>query len=261
MPRFSAHLGYLFAERPLAERFAAARAAGFAAVEHPAPYAIPALQMRRLLADNRLRLVQLALPAGRPGEKGCTALPGREAEFRTSLQTALAYARAIDAPFVQVQSGLVTPGADKAAMWDTYLRNLDAACRAAEEVGLGVLIEPIGVATIADYFMDRPALAVEALQQVERPNLHMLFDAFHAAAGGVDPVAFLARHAGSVGHIHIADYPGRHQPGTGTLDFAALFTAAERAGYAGWFGCEYQPDGTTEDSLRWFAPFREPASP
>lgn len=260
MPRFSAHLGYMFAERPLAGRFAAARAAGFAAVEHPAPYGMPADEMRQLLARTGLRFIQLALPAGRPGEKGFAALAGREAEFCASMQTGLAYAQAVGAPFVQVQSGLIAEGADRARMWQTYLGNLDKGCRMAEEAGLGVLIEPIGAATIADYFMDRPALAVEALQTVKRPNLRILFDAFHAAVAAIDPGEFIARNAGSIGHIHIADHPGRHEPGTGTLDFAALFAAAEKAGYEGWFGCEYKPSGTTEASLGWFAPFREPAS-
>ena len=257
MPRFSAHLGYMFTEHPLRDRFAAARRAGFPAVEHPSPYAIPAAELCALLDAEGLAFVQFALPAGAgKGEKGFAAIPGREAEFLASVDAGLDYAAEAGAQFVQLQSGVIPPGADTSRLWDTYVGNLRAATAQAAERGLTVLIEPIGAATIAGYFMDRSDLALRALDEAGAPNARLLFDVFHSTVAGVDPVGFVRAHAGRIGHLHIADHPGRHQPGTGTIDFSALFAAVGQVGYAGFIGCEYIPDGSTEGSLGWYAPYR-----
>ncbi len=259
MLRFSAHLGYLFTELPLADRFAAAAKAGFGAVEHPGPYELPASQLRALLADAGVEFVQLALPAGdaKLGEKGFAALPGREEEFLTSVRIGIEYAVAAGAHFIQVQSGLVPMHADPAMLWRTYIANLTVAADAAAEHNIDVLIEPIGSATISGYFMDRSNLAMQALEEVGRPNLHLLFDVFHSANAGIDPGQFVREHAARIGHLHIADYPGRNQPGTGTLDFLHLFRLIDEAGFSGFVGCEYKPLGGTEHSLDWYKAFQE----
>jgi hydroxypyruvate isomerase len=262
MLRFSAHLGYLFTERSLAERVAAARRAGFTAVEHPGPYELSPALLRRLLEENGLDFVQLALPVGEisRGEKGLAALPGREAEFLSSLRIGLDYASEIGARFIQVQSGLTPPDADPEDLWRTYIANLRAAAAAATACGVGVLIEAIGAATIAGYFMDRSDLALRALDDVGRPNVELLFDVFHSANAGIEPGEFIRRHCGRIGHLHIADHPGRGQPGTGSLDFPSLFRTIEGAGYRGLIGCEYKPTVPTEDSLAWYQPFQPFAS-
>lgn len=258
MLRFSAHLGYLFSELPLAERFAAARKAGFAVVEHPGPYVIPAKTLKGILEDQGLALVQMAAPAGdaAKGEKGMAALPGREAEFRSAVEQGLDYAHTAGARFLQVQSGLTPAGVEAARVWDTYVRNLRFACDRVAEAGLQVLIEPIGAATLEGYFMDRSELALRAVADAERPNLRILFDVFHSTNAGEDPFRFIDDHLGLIGHLHIADHPGRNQPGTGKFDFTSLFRKLEMRGYSGAIGCEYKPSGATLDSLAWFAPFR-----
>jgi hydroxypyruvate isomerase len=262
MLRFSAHLGYLFSELPLAERFAAARKAGFAVVEHPGPYAIPAKTLKGILQEQELEFVQMAAPAGdaSKGEKGMAALPGREAEFRLTVAEGLDYARAAGAKFLQVQSGLTPAGVDGALVWDTYVRNLRFASDRAADVGLQMLIEPIGAATLEGYFMDRSDLALRALADVGRPNLRILFDVFHSTNAGEDPFRFIDDHLGLIGHLHIADHPGRNQPGTGKIDFASLFRKLDARGFSGAIGCEYKPSGSTLDSLAWFAPFRAKAA-
>ncbi len=256
MPSFSAHLGYLFTEFPLLDRFAAARRSGFAAIEHPSPYGIPAPHMREMLAAHELLLVQMALPAGdaSKGEKGLAALPGRESDFRDALQVGLDYAVTAGARFIQVQSGLTPPGVEPERLWSTYIENLTEAVLQASKAGLEVLIEPIGPATIADYFMDRPDLALRALGEIRRPGLRMLFDVFHAACAHIDLHGFISQNIGAIGHFQIADYPGRHEPGTGTLDFDAIFVLIDRLGYEGHVGCEYKPKNNTVDSLHWLAP-------
>jgi hydroxypyruvate isomerase len=253
MVRYSAHLGYLFTEVPLEERFAAARQAGFSEVEHPSPYSLPAERVRTLCEEHGLSFAQLALPAGDPrrGEKGIACLRGRELDFEVSVRKGLDYANRIGSRFVHVMSGVMPNNMSREEVWPTYLRNIEMACKAAEAVQLPVLIEPIGAATLANYMMDDPFLALRTVKEVGAPNLFMLFDAFHAVNAGIDPVAFVDEHHGDIAHVHIADHPGRHEPGTGTINFAALFEALGTANYTGSVGLEYVPVAATAAGLNW----------
>ncbi|QRM34242.1 hydroxypyruvate isomerase family protein [Microvirga sp. VF16] len=253
MIRYSAHLGYLFAEMPLEKRFAAARQAGFIEVEHPSPYGLPAERVRSLCEEHGLTFAQMALPAGDAsrGEKGIACLPGRELDFEASVRKGLDYAMQIGSRFVHVMSGVLPNDMNREEVWPTYLRNVESACKAAEAARMSVLIEPIGAATLANYMMDDPYLALQAIEEIGAPNLSMLFDAFHAANAGIDPVAFVQEHHGRIAHVHIADHPGRHEPGTGTIDFGGLFEALDAANYAGSIGLEYMPAATTEAGLGW----------
>ncbi len=253
MLRFSAHLGYLFLEYPLRARPAAASRAGFAAIEHPSPYEIAAAELRHLLGEQGLSFVQLALPAGdaAKAEKGFAAWPGREREFRDSLQIGLEYAAASGARFIQVQSGTNPIGYGQERVRDTYLTNLLRACEGAAAAGREVLIEPIGPATLKDYFMCETPLALDAIRTLRCPNLKMLYDLFHGRCAGEDPAAVIREHADIIGHIQIADFPGRHEPGTGGTDFERVFAALADCEWDGFVGCEYQPSATTESGLRW----------
>ena len=194
MPQFSAHLGYLFGEHPFPGRIAAARQAGFAAIEHPGPYAIPAAVLRSWLEQEGLSFVQLALPAGdaRKGEKGFAASPGRTREFRDSVEVGLDYARTARARFIHVQSGIHPIGYEPELVWDTYLTHLSWACEKAAQADVGVLIEPIGPATLPNYFMSRMPQAVLAIRTLQCPNLRMLYDVFHGRSAGDDPAFPLA---------------------------------------------------------------------
>jgi hydroxypyruvate isomerase len=257
MVRYSAHLGYLFTELPLEKRFAAARQAGFAEVEHPNPYVLPAEDMDKLCRDNNLTFVQLALPAGDPsrGEKGIACLPGRELDFQLSVDKGITYAKQVGSRFVHVMSGILPKGVTQDEVWPTYVRNLHFACEMADAADLPVLIEPIGPATLADYMMDDPFLALRALEDVGASNLFILFDVFHAANAGIDPVVFVKNHLGCIAHIHIADHPGRHEPGTGAINFTSLFEALAAGNYTGSIGLEYVPVVSTEASLSWIGRF------
>jgi hydroxypyruvate isomerase len=253
MARYTAHLGYLFTEMPLEKRFAAARQAGFAEVEHPSPYGLPAEEVSRLCSENDLRFVQLALPAGDPsrGEKGIACLPGRELDFQLSVDKGITYAKQVGSRFVHVMSGVLPKGMTQDEVWPTYVRNVHFACEMAHAADLPVLIEPIGIATLANYMMDDPFLALRAIKEVGASNLFILFDAFHAANAGIDPVAFVQEHHGCIAHVHVADHPGRHEPGTGTINFADLFEALNASNYTGSIGLEYMPLATTEAGLGW----------
>jgi hydroxypyruvate isomerase len=251
--RFSAHLGYLFSERPLQERFGAAKQAGFAGVEHPNPYSVPAAEMRRWLDDLGLPFVQMGMPSGDPakGEKGFAALPERIEPFRSDVHRALDYAEGIGCRMVHAMAGVCPARTSRDRLWPTYVENIVYAAEAAAGRSVTILLEPIGAASVADYFLNDPALGVRALEEVARSNVRLLFDVFHTVNDGADPVAFIRRHGASIAHVHIADHPGRHEPLTGTIDFAAAYAALDGQGYGGFIGCEYIPAGRTDEGLSW----------
>lgn len=247
MNRLSAHIGYLYADLPLAERLAAAARDGFTAVEHPSPYDIPAAQMLQRLNDLGLTFSQITSGMGGAGEKGLACLPGREAEFRAGVQRALEYGVEIGCPFVHPMAGVVQGSWLHAA--ETYQANLGWALEQAEAAGMRVLIEAI---TIPGYFvgtLDHAAKMQDAF--AGRPAL--LIDSYHAAVLQTDLARWISANAERIGHVHMADHPGRHEPGTGRVDFAAMLTALKAAGYGGAIGFEYIPTTTTQESTRFLA--------
>lgn len=229
-------------------------------IEHPAPYGISAAELKKLVEQEGLSFVQLALPAGdaAKGEKGFAAWPGRHREFRESVETGLDYAGASGARFIQVQSGITPTGYGSDVIWDTYLMNLVWTCEKALRFDVEVLIEPIGPATLENYFMSRMPLAVDAIRTLKQVNLKMLYDVFHGRCAGEDPATVLREHADIIGHIQIADFPGRHEPGTGNTSFEEIFSVLLEVSWAGFVGCEYKPSSTTESCLEWLSVWQQP---
>lgn len=244
MNRLSAHIGYLYSELPLAERPAAAARDGFTAIEHPEPWSVPVADMRARLADLGLTFSQVTSGMGDAAkeEKGLAALLGREAEFRAGFDRALDYAQAIGCPFIHPMAGVPRGGVLDAG--ETYRFNLSWALNRVEGSGVRVLVEAI---TIPGYYMGSLSLAAE-LQDQFHGRFDLLFDTYHAATLGDDPALWAAQNAGRIGHVHIADHPGRHEPGTGTLPFDRILSALTTAGYAGAVGFEYVPSAATSTS-------------
>lgn len=236
MTRLSAHIGYLYTELPLADRLAAAAADGFTAVEHPEPWSIPAAEMALRLADLGLTFSQVTSGMGAEGEKGLASLPGREAAFRAGFQRAVDYAQAVDCAFVHPMAGV--RGEDA-----TYLANIEWGLRTCEDTGLRLLVEAI---TLPGYHMN--SLTNACALQDAFPAIALLFDSYHARVLGEDPVSWVHTHVARIGHVHIADHPGRHEPGSGTIDFDVLLTALRTAGYAADIGFEYIPSTLTSAS-------------
>lgn len=253
--KFSAHVGYLFQELGWRDRLEAASRWGFVAAEHPAPYPIAASTLATWLRETGLGFAQIALPADPqdPSGKGMAIFGDRRARFRESVQIGLDYAAEVGCPRVHVMAGVRPDGADDEALWDSYLEALAYAAESAAPHGIGVLVENIGSGTIADYFIDTVDKAREAIEAVGTQNLRLLVDVFHAASAGEDCADLVRRHADLIGHIQIADFPGRHEPGTGGIDFGSIFTALIDAQYSGLVGCEYIPLGASEDGLSWMA--------
>ena len=250
---YSAHLGYLFTDLPMQERVAAAARAGFAAIEHPAPYDVPAEEMASWLQAAGLRYAQLALPSGdaTKGEKGIGIFPDRREEFRAGVRTVLDYAETVQAPMIHAMAGILAPTLRSAHHWDCYVDNLGFAAREARRRGITIIVEAMSEEAVPDYFIATPERAARAIADAGEPNMGVLLDVFHTVSAGCDLEQEVNRCATVLSHVHIADVPGRHEPGTGTVNFETLELALQSIGYAGYLGCEYVPASSTDAGLRW----------
>ena len=255
MPRFAANLTMLFTERPFPERFAAARAAGFQYVEYLFPYAFPAGELRQLLTDNGLTQVLFNLPCGdwAGGDRGIAADPARVAEFRAGVPLALAYAKTLGVTRLNCLAGKLPPGITEAVALETMAENVAYAADLLAGEGISLVIEAINRFDIPGFVLCRTSQVMALLDRVGRPNVAMQYDVYHAQRQEGELAATLAANISRIGHIQIADNPGRHQPGTGEINFPFLFTALDGLGYDGFIGLEYVPDPDTEASLAWVA--------
>lgn len=253
MPRLAANLSMLFTELPFLERFAAARAVGFGAVEYLFPYDHPAEELARRLRAHQLRQVLHNLPAGdwAAGERGIACHPGREAEFREGVQRAITYAHALDCPQVNCLAGKLPSGASGEEAHATLVENLRYAARTLRTAGIGLLVEPINTFDIPGFFLSRTEQAIALIEDVASDNLLLQYDVYHAQRMEGEIAATLQRHLARIGHIQVADNPGRHEPGTGEIHFPFLFRHLDAIGYRGFVGCEYRPRAGTTEGLSW----------
>lgn len=252
MPTFCAHLGYLYRHLPPADRPAAAAADGFAWVEQPDPYAMGVDAFADAVSAAGLRVAQVAAPAGDAarGEKGFACLPGRDAAFDQSLADGLDAAARLCCT-LHMMPGLLPDGETRDSLRALYVARLARAARAAEARGVTVLIEPIDDGAVPGFYMNDPAFAAAVLREIAHPSLRLLLDVYHAANRGHDLPRLIAATGDLIAHVQIADAPGRHEPGTGRIDFDAVFGALDAAGYAGVVGLEYVPSGDTSEGLAW----------
>lgn len=263
MPRFAANLSMMYTEHGFPDRFAAASADGFDAVEYLFPYAHDAGELRQRLDGNGLRQVLFNAPPGTwdSGERGTAALPGREAETRSGIDRALEYAAALGCPRVHVMAGLVRPDAtpaELAAHRGTYLSNLAWAAERAAPAGVDILIEPINGRDMPGYFLNRQADAHAVVRDVAATNLKVQLDLYHCQIVEGDLTATLRRDlpTGRVGHLQIAGVPDRHEPDGGELNVRHLFGVVDDLGFDGWIGCEYVPRAGTSEGLGWLNDYR-----
>jgi hydroxypyruvate isomerase len=256
MPRFAANLGWLFPEHEFLDRFEAAARAGFRAVEFAQPYEWPAGEIRARLDAHGLECILINLPMGdkAKGDFGIACRPGREAGFREGVARGIAYAHALGVPRLNCVCGTGAPGDDRSAMRKVLVSNLRFAAREFKAAGLDLLVEPINNRDIPGFLVPRQSEGVELISEVAAPNFFLQCDLYHTVMMGDDPAAILDRHWNVIRHIQFADAPGRHEPGTGTIDFAPLFARIDAKGYAGWVSAEYKPSRRTEDTLSTFMP-------
>ena len=258
MPRFAANLTMLFTELPFLDRFAAAAEAGFEAVEFLFPYDFETSRLAEALASNKLSLVLHNLPAGDwgAGERGIACNPERVSEFRKGVGRAIEYAKALGCPQVNCLAGIARPEDARQAR-STLVENLRFAASELKGAGIRLLLEPVNTRDIPGFFVNRTAQALEILDEVGSDNLKLQFDIYHAQVMEGDLAPTIEAQLGRIGHLQVADNPGRHEPGTGEINYPYLFRRIDQLGYAGWIGCEYKPGGATVAGLDWLRPYRD----
>lgn len=254
MFRLIPNLSLLFADRPFPERFAAAQKAGFSAVEFQFPYAFPAETLAHIAQEHALEVALFNLPAGDwdKGERGLACLPDRQAAFREGVKQGIDYAKTLGCTKLNALAGLAPAGVPVAVLEATLLENLDYAAGAFEKVGLTLLVEVINTKDVPGFFLHDSHTAERLIRQLKRPNVRLQYDLYHAFQMNEPLPARLVGLLPLIGHIQVADAPGRHEPGTGDLPFMACLAALKQGGYQGDIGLEYHPRAETEAGFHGF---------
>jgi hydroxypyruvate isomerase len=253
MPRFAANISMLYPELPFLDRFEAAAADGFRAVEFLFPYEHPPEAIGLRLAQFGLKQVLFNVSPGDwpAGERGMACHPGREAEFMRTIEQALPYAHATGCRSLHVMSGRSPGGHAATDARQTLVANLRRAARRVREEGITLLIEPINTRDMPGYFLNYQQQAHDIVTEVDEPNLKVQMDFYHCQIMEGDLARRLERHIGGVGHVQIAGVPDRHEPDFGEVNYPYLFDCLDALGYDGWVGCEYRPRGSTSAGLGW----------
>lgn len=253
MPRFAANLSMLFTEVPFLERFERAANAGFEAVEFLFPYAHTVEEIQARLNATGLKIVLHNLPAGDwdAGERGIACDPARVDEFRAGVAKAVTYAHALGVPQLNCLAGKAPAGVDAATLRRTFVENLRFAAAALNVAGLRLLIEPINPFDIPGFYLNRTDEALSILDEVGADNAFVQYDIYHAQRTEGELANTLQKNLARIGHVQLADNPGRNEPGTGEINYPFLFAHLDRIGYTGWVGCEYKPARDTESGLGW----------
>lgn len=257
MPNFAANLSMLFTEVPFLQRFSLAKAAGFKAVEYQFPYDYALSDIKAQLRDSELKQVLFNLPAGNwaAGDRGIAANPDRIGEFRAGVGKAMEYALGLGVSQLNCLAGKRVPLYSDTKQWTILMENVRYAAEMLGRCGLKLLIEPINHFDMPDFFLNRSDQVLRLIDAVGMPNVFMQYDIYHAWSEDEDLIETLQANIGKIAHLQIADSPGRHEPGTGEINFRHLFSEIDAAHYEGYIGLEYNPAVDTRLSLDWISIF------
>ncbi len=249
MPRFAANLSFLFTELPFLDRFEAAAKAGFKAVEYLNPFEAPKADIAARLEKHGLTqaLFNMAHGDWTKGERGMSAIPGREAEFEKAVAAAIDYATTLNCKRLFAMAGLKHHGATRAA----YVANLKTAAKMCAPHGIDVIIEPINTRDIPGYFLNLTEDARSIIHEVDTPNIGLQFDIYHRQVMQGDVIMAIREFGPLARHYQIANPPDRGEPDEGEINYRSVFAEIDRSGFSGWIGCEYKPRGTTLAGLGW----------
>lgn len=248
----------MFTEVPFLDRFEAAAAAGFRAVEFMFPYAHEAAAVAEAATTHDLQIVLFNAPAGNwsGGERGLAALPKRVSECQEGVVRALKYAKELRCRRLHLMAGVTPENSDRESMLATYVTNIRFAADLVADDGMEILIEPINTRIdVPGYFLDNTTMAEEILNSVDRRNVKLQYDIYHMQIMQGDLIRRLEQLIERIGHIQIADNPGRAEPGSGEINFRNIFKRLETLEYSGYVGCEYRPAAGTVAGLSWASPF------
>lgn len=258
MPKFSANLSMLFTEADFLQRFKLAADNGFTAVEYMFPYDWTAEQLGDLLQQHNLQQVLFNLPVDEwaDGVRGIACIPGKEVEFQENVGRAVAYATALQCPKVNCLVGLNPAVVEPDRVRATLVENLRFAADEFAKAGLTLLVEALNSKDIPGFYLVGSSEAINLIEEVERSNVKFQYDIYHMQRMEGELIATIGGLGDKIGHIQLADNPGRHEPGSGEINFANVFKAIDDSGYDGWVGCEYIPAAGTEAGLGWLADYR-----
>ncbi|QOR39863.1 hydroxypyruvate isomerase [Billgrantia diversa] len=253
MPKFAANLSMLFTEEDFLDRFKAAAEAGFKGVEYLFPYDYTAVELKALLDEHGLTQVLHNLPAGDwgAGERGIACHPDRVEEFRAGVDKAIDYATVLGCKQVNCLAGIQPQGVSLEQARRTLVENLRYAAGKLKAAGILLLAEPVNTRDIPGFFLNRTEQALAIFDEVGSDNLKLQYDIYHMQIMEGDLAPTIEKHLDRIAHVQLADNPGRHEPGSGEINYPFLFTHFDRLGYDGWIGCEYKPKTTTKEGLGW----------
>ena len=257
MPKLAANLTMLWNEVDFLDRFAAAAKAGFSAVEYLFPYSYEKQKLVDRLGQHRLTQALHNLPAGdwAKGDRGIACQPARRGEFRDGVGLAIEYAQALGCRQLNCLVGIAPAGADPEALDANLIDNLKFAAAELCKVGIKLLVEPINTRDIPGFYVCRTQQALRIFAEVASPNLWLQYDIYHMQIMEGDLGPTIKANRPRIAHVQIADNPGRNEPGTGEIHHPFLFDLLDQEGYAGYVGCEYKPQGKTDEGLAWAKPY------
>jgi hydroxypyruvate isomerase len=257
MPKFSANLSMMFTDADFLSRFERAANSGFTGIEFMFPYDFDKQVIIEKLQKHKLQVVLHNLPAGNwdAGERGLACLPDRVQEFQNSVGQAIEYAKALKCPRLNCMAGLTPKNYTLEKTKQTYVDNLRFAAAALDNEGIHLMIEPINYVDIPGFHLNYTSQALDIIKEVGHPNLYLQYDIYHAQMLEGNLTQTIRDNIKLIEHLQLADVPGRHEPGTGEINFTNLFRFIDDSGYNGWIGCEYKPTGKTEDGLDWVRPY------
>ncbi len=261
MPKFAANLTLLYNEHAFPDRFAAAARAGFTGVEYLFPYDFDKNQLADQLHQHKLTQVLHNLPAGNwsGGERGIACLPDRVGEFQDGVGRALEYATALGCRQLNCLAGVAPQNVATEKLRETFVSNLRFAAGKLKQAGIRLLIEPINsIRDMPGFYLNRTQQALEFIAEVGSDNLYLQYDIYHMQVMEGDLANTIEKNLKLIPHMQLADNPGRHEPGTGEINYPFLFEFIDRIGYQGWIGCEYKPAATTDAGLAWLRPYLKP---
>jgi hydroxypyruvate isomerase len=253
MPKFAANLGFLFTEFQFMERFSAARKVGFDTVEFMFPYDYKLDEIGLQLEENNLKIALFNLPAGNwsGGERGIATDPARKDEFRDGVAKAILAAKKFGVSRINCLVGKGVPGHTDGAIWETIKENVCYAADCLKDYNINLMIEPINRYDMPDFYLNRTEQVFKLLSEIKRTNVFLQYDIYHAEREQEDHDHILQKYMPLIGHLQIADNPGRHQPGSGNLNLKYLLKRIDQLGFKGYVGLEYNPNPDTLASLSW----------
>ena len=256
MPKFNANLSMMFQEFEFLGRFSQAQSAGFTGVEVFFPYDFEPDTIRNNLEQHALELVLMNAPPGNfdAGDRGFACIPTRTGEFQDSIDTAIRYATALDCRRLHCMARLKPQHAPTEVAEQTFIHNIQFAADQAISHGIDIMVEPINIRDMPNYFLNYSSQATDLIKRIDRQNVKLQYDIYHMQIMEGDLAHTIQSLLPMIGHMQLADTPGRHEPGTGEINYSFLFDHIDRCGYQGWIGCEYRPRTDTASGLNWIKP-------